>query len=103
MSFFSFIFGAGGGKIRNALKHGAVVIDVRTPHEYDQGHLPGSVNIPVDRIKASVERIRVMKKPIILCCNSGERSYQAMNTLKMAGIQEVFNGGNWQRLIDKMP
>ena len=100
---FDFLFGK--NKIKEALKNGGVIIDVRTPHEYDSGKIPGSINIPVDRISASVERIRSMKKPIVLCCNSGTRSSQAKDILKSAGVQEVYNGGSWEsvlRIINKL-
>ena len=94
---FDFLFGK--NKIKEALKRGAIIVDVRTPHEYDNGRIPGSINIPVDRISASVERIRSMKKPIVLCCNSGTRSSQARDILKSAGVQEVHNGGSWESVL----
>lgn len=100
---FDFLFGK--NKIKEALQKGAVIVDVRTPHEYDNGRVPGSINIPVDRISASVERIRSMKKPVIVCCESGARSNTAKNILKSAGVQEVHNGGSWEsvlRLINKL-
>lgn len=100
---FDFLFGK--NKIKEALKNGAVIIDVRTPHEYDHGRIPSSINIPVDRISASIERIRSMKKPIIVCCNSGTRSGQAKDILRSAGIQDVNNGGSWEsvlRMINKL-
>ncbi len=95
---FSF-FGFGKSKIKEALKNGAVIIDVRTPHEYDQGKVPGSVNIPVDRITASVERIKAMKKPIVLCCESGTRSGSAKQILTSAGLQNIYNGGSWENVL----
>ena len=66
-----FLFGFGKNKIKDALKKGAVIIDVRTPHEFDQGKVPDSVNIPVDRIALNNARIKAMNKPIVLCCESG--------------------------------
>jgi phage shock protein E len=94
---FGFLFGK--NKIKEAIKSGAVIIDVRTPHEYDNGRIPRSINIPVDRIAASIERIRSIKKPIVLCCNSGTRSNQAKDILKSAGLQEVYNGGSWESVL----
>ena len=94
---FEFLFGK--NKIKEAIKKGAVIIDVRTPHEYDNGKVPGSINIPVDRVSASVERIRSMKKPVILCCDSGMRSNTAKNILKSSGIPEVYNGGSWEFVL----
>jgi rhodanese-related sulfurtransferase len=95
---FSFL-GFGKSKIKEALKNGAVIIDVRTPHEYDGGKVPGSVNIPVDRISASIERIKAMKKPVVLCCASGTRSSTAKQILVKAGLTEVHNGGSWESVL----
>lgn len=94
---FGFLFGK--SNIKEALKKGAVIIDVRTPHEYDSGKIPGSINIPVDRISASIERIRSMRKPVVLCCSSGARSSQAKDILRSAGLQEVYNGGSWESVL----
>lgn len=95
---FSF-FGVGKKKIKDALKNGAVIIDVRTPHEFDRGKVPGSVNIPVDRLHARIDKIKSMKKPVVLCCASGMRSAAAKNILTASGIREVYNGGNWESLL----
>ena len=94
---FGFLFGK--NNIKDALKKGAVIIDVRTPHEYDSGKIPGSINIPIDRVSASIERIRSMKKPVIVCCESGMRSNTAKTILKSAGLQEVYNGGSWESVL----
>jgi phage shock protein E len=95
---FSF-FGFGKSKIKDALKKGAAIIDVRTAHEYDRGKVPGSVNIPLDRISVSIERIKEMKKPVIVCCESGVRSGSAKKMLIAAGIEDVYNGGSWETVL----
>jgi rhodanese-related sulfurtransferase len=89
----------GGNKIKEALKKGAVIIDVRTPHEFDQGKVPGSINIPIDRIAVNVERIKNMKPPIIFCCASGYRSGMATKIMKEKGLKEVYNGGSWENVL----
>lgn len=96
---FSFLFGFGKNKIKEALRNGAVIIDVRSPGEYDRGKVPGSMNIPVDRIQSNAERIKAMKKPVVLCCASGTRSGIARQMLKSSGVQEVFNGGSWESVL----
>lgn len=93
------IFGFGKNKIKEALKNGAVIIDVRTPHEFDNGKVPGSVNIPVDRIQANIARIKGFGKPIVVCCESGMRSKNAKQMLKTNGIQDVYNGGSWESVL----
>jgi phage shock protein E len=86
-------------KVKDALRKGAVIIDVRTAHEFDAGKVKGSINIPVDRIAANIERIRSFKKPLVLCCASGVRSEKAVTILKANGIKDVYNGGNWTRVL----
>jgi phage shock protein E len=98
MGFLGFL-GLGNSKIKEALQKGAVVIDVRTAYEFDQGHVPRSVNIPVDRVPASVERIKDMKKPVIFCCASGMRSGQAAGIMRSNGLKEVYNGGSWETVL----
>jgi rhodanese-related sulfurtransferase len=93
------IFGFGKNKIKEALRNGAVVIDVRTPREFDEGHIPQSLNIPVDRISASAQRIKGMNKPVIFCCVSGMRSSNAVSAMKQNGLKEVYNGGSWQSVL----
>src|SRR5574338_1695087 len=104
MSLLS-LFGFGSSKIKEALRNGAVVIDVRTAYEFDSGHVPNSINIPVDRISLNITRIKDMKKPVIFCCTSGHRSGQAVAVMKKSGFHETYNGGSWEnviRLINKV-
>ncbi len=78
------------------------VIDVREPWEYESGHLPNAINIPLNSIPAHVNEIKKMTGPIIIHCLSGGRSGIAVNLLKQSGITNVYNGGgiaDMQRLI----
>ena len=105
MSWLSDLFGGlfgGGGSIKQALNQGAVIIDLRTAYEYDQGHIPHSLNIPVDRIKANIDRIKGFRKPIILCCSTGNHCWEAGEILRAAGVGPVINGGSWQALLKKV-
>lgn len=78
---------------------GAVIIDVRTPGEFQSGHGKNSKNIPLDKISKEVAKIKAMNKPVIVCCRSGARSGQAASILKGAGI-DVINGGPWQNVAN---
>ncbi|MBM3416780.1 MAG: rhodanese-like domain-containing protein [Bacteroidetes bacterium] len=98
MGFLSFL-GLGSNKIKQALKNGAVVIDVRTANEFDSGRVPDSLNIPVDRVTVNVQRIKQMNKPVVCCCASGARSSQAVAVLKANGITETYNGGSWMNVL----
>ncbi len=99
MALFSFL---PGNKIKDALRKGAIVIDVRTAQEFDFGRVPESINIPVDRISLNAERIKNMKRPVIFCCSSGHRSGAAVRIMKEKGLKEVFNGGSWESVLRKI-
>jgi phage shock protein E len=98
MGLFSFL-GFGKHTLKNALRKGAIIVDVRTGPEFDSGHIPEAFHIPVDRIRLSADRLGEAKRPIIVCCNSGHRSGDAVQILKAKGIKEVYNGGNWEKLL----
>ncbi len=98
MGFFSFL-GFGNMSVKNALRKGAVVIDVRTANEFDQGKVAGSINIPVDRLSVNIGRVRAINRPVVLVCSSGKRSGNALKILKENGIENVHNGGSWENVV----
>lgn len=98
MSIPSF-FGFGKNSLKELLRRSAIIIDVRSAAEFDRGRIPGSINIPVERIDINSKRILAMKEPIIFCCNSGERSRQAIRMMKERGLKEAYYGGDWERLL----
>jgi rhodanese-related sulfurtransferase len=101
MGFLSFL--GLGDNITNAIRHGAIIIDVRPAYAFDQhGRVPGSVNIPLDRIAINIERIKTMKKPIVICCAYGTDCANAVRMLKASGIKQVYNGGNWESVFKKV-
>lgn len=99
-SFLKKLFGPGTDF--KALKdNGAIIIDVRSPQEFDHGHIQGSKNIPLDKIQREIASIKKMGKPVITVCKSGARSGMAKSILKNAGV-EVYNGGPWNVLVGKI-
>lgn len=84
------------------VEQGALVVDVRSVGEFSQGHIQGSVNIPVDRIAQHADQLKAQNKPVITCCASGMRSERAKSILESKGIAEVYNGGSWQGLNRKI-
>ncbi|MGH8251067.1 MAG: rhodanese-like domain-containing protein [Steroidobacteraceae bacterium] len=76
-----------------------VVLDVRTPAEYQEGHLPGAINIPHTEIAARVAELADAKsKDVVVYCRSGNRSRQALDTLGGAGFRRLFHlEGDYQR------
>ena len=83
--------------ITEYLKKGAVVIDVRTPMEFKEGHVTHAINIPLNVLQARFFEIKALNKPIIAVCLSGGRSGQATSFLKQQGI-DVINGGPWRNV-----
>jgi phage shock protein E len=80
---------------------GAIILDVRTPAEYQSGHIPGSVNVSVNQVSFVVDDLKKQNKPVITCCRSGARSAAATGILKNAGI-EAYNGGAWNDLLNQL-
>jgi rhodanese-related sulfurtransferase len=91
----------GGEDITEKLKEGAFLVDVRSPQEFDGGHVKGSVNIPLDRVANSLEKFK-NKKNIIVFCRSGNRSSQAKSILEKNGFTNVTNGGTWQSVNQQL-
>lgn len=77
----------------------ASVVDVRTPNEYQQGHYPGAVNIPLNEMPQRLDEFKAMKQPIVVYCLSGNRSGMAVSLLKQTGITQVYNGGGINDLL----
>ena len=73
----------------------ATIVDVREPFEYQMGKVDGSINIPLGEVPGRIDEFKNMKKPLVLCCASGNRSGQATNFLAQNGVDQVFNGGGW--------
>lgn len=71
----------------------AVLLDVRTPDEYRQGHIPGSKNVPLQSISKVADMIDNKSTPIFAHCLSGARSRQAAAILKQMGYTNVKNIG----------
>lgn len=74
---------------------GAFLVDVRTPEEFESGHVNASVNIPLDEVADRLDEFSG-KNHIIVFCRSGNRSGMAKAILAQAGITNVTNGGTWQ-------
>ncbi|RXK47642.1 rhodanese-like domain-containing protein [Aquirufa rosea] len=83
--------------VKALIKSGAKVVDVRTPAEYRQGHVKGSINIPLQTISSQLSKLK-KEDTIITCCASGMRSGAAKRVLKSHGFENVHNGGTWMSL-----
>lgn len=80
----------------------AVLIDVRTPGEYAQGHLANAVSIDIyaNDFKSRVSKLD-KTKPVFVYCKAGSRSSSAVDIMEDLGFKEIYdlNGGiiSWQQ------
>lgn len=72
------------------------LLDVRTASEYAAGHIPGAVNIPVDRLRGCLHELDC-GKPVYVNCRSGQRSYIACRMLRQNGF-DCYNLAGGYRL-----
>jgi rhodanese-related sulfurtransferase len=97
------LFGIGPGvNYAELVKNGALILDVRSKGEFAGGHIKGSLNISVDVLKNNLSKLKDKNKPIITCCASGMRSASAKSILQSNGYTNVYNGGGWNSLQNKL-
>ncbi|MEO8584466.1 MAG: rhodanese-like domain-containing protein, partial [Flavitalea sp.] len=89
------LFGGGAtANLQSIINEDTFLVDVRTPGEFAEGFVKGSVNIPLDKVAAELEKFK-NKKNILVFCRSGARSGQAKSILEQNGFTNVVNGGTW--------
>ncbi len=86
-------------KIKDYKSRGALVIDVRTPMEYEEGHAPNSKLIPMHEIMETVEEVKALNKPVILVCRTGSRAASVEAFYRRHGIDAI-NAGPWQAVLE---
>lgn len=69
------------------------LIDVRTPQEYQSGHIKGSINVPLDHAQEIEEIVSDKNEKIFVYCLSGGRSQQASNYFSKLGYTDITNIG----------
>lgn len=78
-------------ELETAQADGAVVVDVRTPAEFERGGLPGAVNIPVDELRDRLDELPSHETPLVVNCAVGLRGHTAARILEQHGWTEVRN------------
>lgn len=81
------------------IKEGATLVDVRTPAEFAQGHLPGAINIPLDTLDAWVATHTNKAAPMVLYCGAGIRAQKGCDILSAHGCVNITNGGAMKDLL----
>ena len=69
----------------------AILLDVRSRQEFEEGHLNGSVNIPLYEIDKQLQRLPNKKCMLLIYCASGHRSKQAKEKLENLGYENVYH------------
>ena len=77
------------------------IVDVREPEEFQAGHIPGAVNVPLGRLTFVAKKDLHPEEEIVLVCRSGTRSMMAARRLRKMGYKKLYNltGGMlmWER------
>lgn len=78
------VVNVGQAQVQALSKQGVAVVDVRTPAEFAGGHIPGAQNIPIDTFSGVMANWD-KSKPLVVYCQSGSRSAQAVSELQQMG------------------
>ena len=62
------------------------IVDVREPHEYASGHIPGAINLPLSRFTPGE---LPADKPVVLVCQAGARSLKALQRASAEGVKDI--------------
>ena len=70
-----------------------IILDVREPYEYNEGHINGAINIPLSTILVGIDQLKnIQGKKIILQCRVGGRSMRACQLLQAEGFKhDIWN------------
>jgi phage shock protein E len=82
-----------GRTARELVARGAVLLDVRTPEEFRDEHVPGAVNVPLQELTARLDEVGARDRTVVVYCRSGRRSAEAARLLQHAGFRHVHDMG----------
>ena len=78
---------------RAKVEAGAILLDVRTPGEFQSGHIEGAINIPVQQLESRIAELPADKE-VVVYCRSGARSASATRIMESKGISQVYDLGS---------
>lgn len=82
---------------KQLVQQGALLLDVRTPQEFQAGHLEGARNVPVGELSQRLDELGERETPVVVYCRSGARSSRAKKVLEASGFQRVSDLGAMSR------
>lgn len=86
---------APGDSPQSLVRRGAPLVDVRSPREYQIGHVTGSTNLPIDELEKRIAEVAPDKQaPVLVHCQSGGRSAAATQKLQSMGYKNVVDLGS---------
>lgn len=90
---------------KEKIEKGATAVDVRAPWEFENGHIPGALLLPVDDVRQQAQTALPDKDAeILVYCQSGIRSREAAAELKAMGYRHIYDLGgimNWPYKIER--
>ena len=81
---------ADNARLRELQAQGAPVIDVRTTGEFEAGHIPGAIHVPLESLTSAAEGLDP-SAPVVLYCATGARSAEAAHVLRSLGFERVYD------------
>jgi len=82
-----------------------IILDVRRPDEYSEGHIPGAINVPNEEIGTTeIAELPDKSQMILVYCRSGRRSKEASEKLVKLGYTNIVEFGgilDWKGKIEK--
>ena len=79
-------------ELKKLVSNGAILVDVRSPQEYREGHLKDAISIPEYELKSRYKNeLQDKNKKIVIYCSSGSRSKRAKKRLEKLGYNNVYN------------
>ena len=102
MGILAYFFKSKTQKIKDLLNRDALILDVRTMQEWNEGHITNAMHIPLADVKNNIDKIKSINKPVVAYCKSGVRSARAAQLLKTYNIEALNGGGmvNLNQIID---
>jgi phage shock protein E len=88
-----------GDTAHRLVAEGIRVVDVRTPAEFNTGHVPGAVNIPYDQMAQRHAELGPPSTPVLVYCRSGHRSGLAIAVLREKGFTDIYDLKTYDRWV----